>query len=56
MYQLYIDKKNCKLKVDKLKKSFQDYGPLIAFEHTHVKKMIYLITMIVTRCAKVEKF
>ena len=34
MYQLYIDKNNYKLKVDKLKKSFQHYGPLIAFGHT----------------------
>lgn len=34
MYQLYIDKKNCKLRVEKLRRSFQDYGPLIAFGHT----------------------
>jgi hypothetical protein len=34
MYQLYIDRKNYKLKVEKIQKQFQNYGPLIAFAHT----------------------
>ncbi len=41
MYQLYIDKKKCKLKVDKLQKSFQDHGSLIAFAHTSKEDDIY---------------
>ena len=41
MYQLYIDKKECKLKVEKLRKSFQDYGPLIAFAHICKEDDIY---------------
>ena len=41
MYQLYIDKNNYKLKVDKLKKQFQYYGPLIAFGHTCKEDDIY---------------
>jgi hypothetical protein len=41
MYQLYIDKQNLKLKVDKMKKSFQYYGPLIAFEQVGEEDEIY---------------
>jgi hypothetical protein len=41
MYQLYIDKKECKLKVEKLRKQFQDYGPLIAFEQVGKEDEIY---------------
>jgi hypothetical protein len=41
MYQLYIDKKEYKLKVEKLRKSFQSYGPLIAFAHTSKEDDIY---------------
>lgn len=41
MYQLYIDKKECKLRVEKLRKSFQDDGPLIAFAHISKEDDIY---------------
>ena len=41
MYQLYIDKKTFKLRVEKLNKTFQDYGPLIAFSHTCQEDDIY---------------
>lgn len=41
MHQLYIDKKEYKLRVEKLRKSFQDYGPLIAFAHTSKEDDIY---------------
>lgn len=41
MYQLYIDKKEYKLRVEKLRKPFQDYGPLIAFAHTGKEDDIY---------------
>lgn len=41
MYQLYIDKQECKLKVEKLRKHFQDYGPLIAFAHTSKEDDIF---------------
>lgn len=41
MYQLYIDKQECKLKVEKLQKHFQDYGPLIAFAHTSKEDDIF---------------
>ena len=41
MYQLYINKKECKLKVEKLQKSFQDYGPLLAFVHISAEDDIY---------------
>ena len=36
MYQLYISKTEYKLRIEKLRKTFQDYGPLIAF--THISK------------------
>lgn len=41
MYQLYIDKKECKLRVEKLQKQFQYYGPLIAFEQMGKEDEIY---------------
>ena len=41
MYQLYISKKECELKIEKLRKTFQDYGPLIAFTHISKEDDIY---------------
>ena len=41
MYQLYINKKECRLKVEKLRKTFQNYGPLIAFTHISKEDDIY---------------
>lgn len=41
MYQLYINKQECELKVKKLNKTFQYYGPLIAFEQTCNEDDIY---------------
>ena len=41
MYQLYINKEECRLRVEKLKKTFQDYGPIIAFAHTGGEEDIY---------------
>jgi hypothetical protein len=41
MYQLYISKKECKLKVEKLQKHFQYYGPLIAFTQKSNEDDIY---------------
>lgn len=41
MYQLYIDKKEYKLRVEKLKKHFLYYGPLIAFEQVGKEDEIY---------------
>ena len=41
MYQLYINKQECKLRVEKLNKTFQYYGPIIAFGHVGKEDEIY---------------
>lgn len=41
MYQLYIDREGCRLRVEKLQKQFQYHGPLIAFECTSKEDDIY---------------
>lgn len=50
MYQLYIDKQSCKLKVIKLQKQFQYYGPLIAFEQTCKEDDIYIYNEFYRMC------
>jgi hypothetical protein len=41
MYQLYINKEEYKLRVEKLQKQFQYYGPLVAFEQVGKETEIY---------------